>query len=69
MSELKQRRIEAGLSQRELGEKAHVPQNAISEHETGKRPVLWPKARRSLARVLKVKQSELFPEPAELVGK
>ncbi len=58
---LKEKRQEAGLNQRQLAEKAHLPQSAVSDIELGKREP-WPKALKRLARALKVEISELFPD-------
>ena len=48
---IRERRLAAGLSQVKLGQKARVPHTCISDFELGKREA-WPKARRSMARVL-----------------
>lgn len=58
---LRKAREERGLNQRELAEKAHIAQSLVSHMETGRiKP--WPKAARKLARVLKVRREELFPD-------
>jgi transcriptional regulator with XRE-family HTH domain len=58
---LKEFRKEAGLSQSELGRRAGIAESNYSKIENGIVPA-WPKAKRRLARVLKVRIAELFPE-------
>ena len=60
MSILRTKREATGLNQRELAEKAHVPQSTVSELERGTRKP-WPKVARKLSRILKMPVSELFP--------
>jgi len=58
---LKEFREKAGLSQSELARRAGIAESNLSKIENGLWPA-WPKAKRRLARVLKVRISELFPE-------
>ncbi len=58
---IRQYREEAKLSQVALGQKAGVAPQSLSSFECG-RVLPWPKARKSLAKALKVKESDLFPE-------
>lgn len=57
---VRQERTAAGLSQVQLSFLSGVASNVISDVELGKREA-WPKARKALARALKVAESELFP--------
>lgn len=50
-----------GLSQVELARRARLAGPNLSAIEHGQRKA-WPKARRRLARALKVTEQELFPE-------
>ena len=54
-------RQKAGLSQAELARRTHVASPNLSAVELGGR-LAWPKLRRRLARALKCRESELFPE-------
>jgi transcriptional regulator with XRE-family HTH domain len=49
-----------GMSQVELACRAHIASTNISSIECG-RLAAWPKARKALARALKVPEAELFP--------
>lgn len=60
MSRLREAREAAGLSQSRLSSLASVPQSLISAHENG-RLILYPAARKRIAKVLGVPESELFP--------
>lgn len=60
-NKLREFREKAGLSQSELGRRAGIAESNLSKIENGLWQA-WPKARRRLARVLKVRISELFPE-------
>jgi ribosome-binding protein aMBF1 (putative translation factor) len=61
MNRLKEFREKIGISQTQLSYRAHIPSTVISSIECG-RLYPYPKAKRALARVLKCKQAELFPE-------
>lgn len=50
-----------GLSQVELARRTHINSPNLNAMENG-RVAPWPKAKRALARVLKVTQAELFPD-------
>lgn len=65
MNSLREKRLEAGLSQRALAEKAHIPQSCLCDFERGNRKP-WPKAAKRLARVLRVPVGELFPDESEV---
>ncbi len=58
---VKEVREKVGLSQVELARRARMAAPNLSAIENG-RLQSWPKARRQLARVLKMPQMELFPE-------
>ena len=58
-NKLREKRIALGLSQLQLSFLAKVPNGAISDFELGKRE-LWPKARKAIAKILKVSEAELF---------
>ena len=58
---IKELREEQGLSQSELARRARIGAANLNAIERG-RIYAWPKARRSLAKALKVTQKELFPE-------
>ena len=60
-SKVREFREKAGLSQSELGRRAGIAESNLSKIENGLWQA-WPKARRRLARALKVRISELFPE-------
>jgi transcriptional regulator with XRE-family HTH domain len=59
-SKIREKRMALGLSQVQLGFLAAIPNSVISDFELGKRAP-WPKARKALARALKVPEAELFP--------
>lgn len=63
-NKIRQYREEAGLSQVALGRKASVAPQSLSSFECG-RVMPWPKARKALAKALKVKESALFPEAGD----
>lgn len=67
MNKVRKVREEKGMSQTELARRAHIHPSNLSALECGK-IVPWPKAKRSLARVLKTTIAELFPEKEERVG-
>ena len=54
-------REKAGMSQVELARRARIAPQNLSAIECG-RLAPWPKAKRTLARVLKCSQDDLFPE-------
>jgi len=58
---LRESREKAGLTQVELARRARMASQNLNAIEHG-RLLAWPKARRSLARVLKVEQDVLFPK-------
>ena len=58
---LKEYREKAGLSQTELAWLAKMAGQNISAIERGTLAA-WPRARKALAKALKVTESELFPE-------
>ena len=58
---LREKRLDAKLSQTKLAYKARVPPCVISDAERGLR-LPWPAARRALADALGVSESELFPD-------
>jgi transcriptional regulator with XRE-family HTH domain len=60
LSNLKEAREKVGLNQRELAEKTHMAQSAISDLERGTRKV-WPKAAERLSAALGIPASDLFP--------
>jgi transcriptional regulator with XRE-family HTH domain len=64
---LRSKREASGLNQRELAEKAHIPQSTVSELERGARKP-WFKVAKKLARVLKVPIHELFPQDFPVGG-
>ena len=61
MNRIREFREKAGISQVELARRARIASTNLSAIECG-RLAPWPKAKRSLARVLKCSQAELFPE-------
>lgn len=61
VNHVKARRQEIGLSQAELSRRTRINAPNLSAIENGQREA-WPRARRRLARALKVTESELFPE-------
>ena len=64
MNKVRKVREERGMSQTELARRAHIGSPNLSAIECGK-IVPWPKAKRSLARVLKTPVAELFPSTGE----
>lgn len=58
---LKEHREAAKMTQAELARRVRVASTNISAIECG-RMAPWPKVKKAIARVLRVKQSELFPE-------
>ncbi len=54
-------REKLGLTQVELSRRARIASPNLSAIEHGQRQA-WPKARRRLAKALKCRESELFPE-------
>lgn len=60
-SKVREFREKAGISQSELARRAGIAESNLSKIENGLWQA-WPKAKRRLARVLKVRISELFPE-------
>jgi len=60
-NKIKEFRERAGLTQVELARKAHMASTNLNAIEHG-RLAPWPKVKRSLARILKTTQGELFPE-------
>jgi transcriptional regulator with XRE-family HTH domain len=65
MNRIREFREKAQLSQVLLGILSQIPSSMISDFELGKRTP-WPKARKSLAKVLRVSQAELFPNGKEV---
>ena len=57
---IREKRMALGLSQVQLGFLSGVANSVISDFELGKRAP-WPKARKALARALKIPEAELFP--------
>ena len=57
---IKEFREAAGMSQVELARRARIASTNLSAIECG-RLAPWPKVKRSLARILKVSQRDLFP--------
>ena len=62
---IKEFRQKLGISQVELARRAHTAGPNLSAVERGERKA-WPKLKRSLARVLKTCQNELFHDEKEL---
>jgi len=60
-SKLREQRVVKGLSQIQLSYLSKVPSTSISDFELGKRKP-WPRARKALAKALKVSEAELFGE-------
>ncbi|MBA7632494.1 hypothetical protein ES703_40040 [subsurface metagenome] len=60
-NKIREHREKAGLSQTKLSIAIGVAGSNLSAIECG-RMQAWPKVRKALARVFKVKQSDLFPE-------
>ena len=57
---VRETRARAGLSQVELARRSRIASTNISSIECG-RLAAWPKARKALAKALKVPEAELFP--------
>ena len=66
MNRVKEVREARGLTQIELARRTHIHPSNLSAVECG-RLLVWPKAKRALARVLKTTMAELFPEKREQV--
>lgn len=64
MNRVKEVREARGLTQTELARRTHIHPSNLSAVERG-RLLVWPKAKRALARVLKCNQAELFPSKGE----
>lgn len=60
MNKVKEMRERAGISQTELSRRVRIGAPNLSAIEHGKLAA-WPKARRDLARVLRVPERKLFP--------
>ena len=60
MNAIRERRLELEISQTQLGIRAELATQLISQFELGERHP-WPKARKSIAAVLGMPESELFP--------
>jgi transcriptional regulator with XRE-family HTH domain len=58
-TKLREKRLKKGWSQTKLAYLARVPNCVISDCECGRR-LPWAKARRALAKALKVPEAELF---------
>ena len=61
---IRKRREELDLSQVRLAVLAGLSNSLVSDFELGKR-LPWPKARKALAKALKVMEGELFPSQKE----
>lgn len=61
VNRIREFREKAGISQSELARRAGIAEPNLSKIENGLWPA-WPKVKRRLARVLKVRISDLFPE-------
>ena len=61
---LREHREKAGLSQTQLARRVSIAESNYCKIENGLWPA-WPKARRDLARQLKVRIPELFPNEVE----
>lgn len=64
MNKIREFREKAQLSQVRLGILSQIPSSMISDFELNKRAP-WPKARKALAKALKVSEVELFPNSQE----
>ena len=64
MNKVREVRVKKGMSQTELARRTHIHPSNLSAVERG-RLIAWPKAKRSLARVLKTTIAELFPSNGE----
>ena len=60
MNALREARLKAGLSQRELSERAHTCQSIVCALELERRKP-WPKVAYRLSEVLRVPPERLFP--------
>ena len=60
-NQVRQTREQLGLSQTELARRTRIAAPNLSAIEHGQRAA-WPKAKRRLARALKCRESDLFPE-------
>ena len=60
-NKLKEYREKAGISQTELSWRSRINAQNISAIECG-RVAPWPKARKALAKALKIQEPRLFPE-------
>lgn len=58
-NKIREERMALGLSQVQLGFLARVSNSVISDFELGKRAP-WPRARKALARALRISEAELF---------
>jgi len=58
-NKIREKRMALGLSQVQLALLTGVANSVISDFELGKRAP-WPKARKALARALKISETELF---------
>ena len=67
MNRIREFRQKAGMSQVELARRARMASTNLSAVERG-RLAPWPKAKRALARVLRCRQSELFPDEGRQHG-
>ena len=67
MNAIRQRRLALGLSQIKLANRTGLSNGYISDFELGKRQP-WPKARKALAKALKVPASEIFPDEGRQHG-
>lgn len=61
MNQIRERRKALGLSQTRLAILVGLAGSSVSDFELGKRWP-WPRARRSLAKALKCRESDLFQE-------
>ena len=59
-NKIREKRMALGLSQVQLGLLSGIANSVVSDFELGKR-IPWPKARKALARALKIPEAELFP--------
>lgn len=62
-NKVRETRQRLGMSQVELARRARIASTNLSAIERG-RLAPWPKAKRSLARILRCRQCELFPPEA-----
>ena len=67
MNKVREVREKKGMSQTELARRTRIHPSNLSAVERG-RLTCWPKAKRSLARVLKTPIAELFPNGEERVS-